>query len=206
MKYGKLPIDLGIVNIECNEMMFYQYLPIKLANSHEYLTEWRAQTFNKLVAQVILNLGTSFLYDKYVYLTAKHVFVDEDRCGNRPGWHTDGFMSDDINYIWCDTEPTVFSDCGLTDLTQDHEISLIEMEAFVNYSCEVTYPIKSLLKLDQFVIHRSPDNCQPGYRTFVKISVSKEKYNLIGNSHNYLLDYNWEMKPRKSERNHPTSN
>jgi len=112
---------------------------------------------------------------------------------------------DDINYIWCDSEPTVFSDCGLTDLTQDHEKSLLEMEAFVNYSCEVTYPVKSLLKLDQFVIHRSPENCKPGYRTFVKISVSTEKYNLIGNSHNYLLDYNWDMQPRNQARNHPIS-
>lgn len=30
MKYGELPNDLGIHQLECDEMMFYQYLPIKL--------------------------------------------------------------------------------------------------------------------------------------------------------------------------------
>ena len=31
------------------------------------------------------------------------------------------------------------------------------------------------------------------------------KYDLIGNSHNYLLDYDWQMKERKQERNIPQS-
>ena len=29
MRYGELPKPLGIFEVECNEMMFYQYLPIK---------------------------------------------------------------------------------------------------------------------------------------------------------------------------------
>lgn len=205
MKYGILPVDLGIFDIKCEEMMFYQYLPIKLKGKQFDEIEPRLKCFEPLINAVYNNITFSQWCDSYIYLTAKHIFVNDDHCGNRPGWHTDGFMSDDINYIWCDSEPTVFSDCGLTDLTQEHEKSLLEMEAFVNYSCEVTYPVKSLLKLDQFVIHRSPENCKSGYRTFVKISVSNEKYNLIGNSHNHLLDYNWDMQPRKAERNHPIS-
>jgi len=40
-------------------------------------------------------------------------------------------------------------------------------------------------------------------RTFVKISFSKDKYDLIGNSHNYEMDYKWDMKERKEERNIP---
>ena len=203
-QYGHLPIDLGIIDIECNEMMFYQYLPIKMANNGICEYEKRLNIFGDLIRTVIDDLSIKQWNESYIYLTAKHIFVNEDKCGNRPGWHTDGFMTDDINYIWCDSEPTVFSDCGLIDLIQDHEASLAEMESFVDYGCEVTYPVKSLLKLDQYVIHRSPEDCKPGFRTFVKISVSKEKYNLLGNSHNYLLDYNWDMQPRKVERNHPT--
>lgn len=30
MKYGQLPKSLGIFEVECKEMMFYQYMPIKL--------------------------------------------------------------------------------------------------------------------------------------------------------------------------------
>jgi hypothetical protein len=42
-------------------------------------------------------------------------------------------------------------------------------------------------------------------RAFLKVSISKDKYDLIGNSHNYLLDYDWQMKERKQERNIPQS-
>lgn len=42
-------------------------------------------------------------------------------------------------------------------------------------------------------------------RAFLKVSFSKDKYDLLGNSHNYLMDYNWEMKARKEDRNIPQS-
>jgi hypothetical protein len=42
-------------------------------------------------------------------------------------------------------------------------------------------------------------------RTFVKVSFSYDKYDLVGNSHNYLLNYAWEMKERKDDRNIPQS-
>jgi hypothetical protein len=205
MKYGKPPIDLGIHDIKVDEIMFYQYLLIKKPGGYAFNSESRLNVFYNLVCAVRNDLSPKIWDGSYVYLTAKRVYVSDGYCGNRPGWHCDGFMSDDLNYIWCDKDATVFSGCGEIELTQDHEKSLLEMEAFVDYSCEVTYPVKSLLKLDQYVIHRCPENCEPGFRTFVKISVSKERYNLIGNSINYLLDYgdNWEWKERKAERNHP---
>ncbi len=66
-----------------------------------------------------------------------------------------------------------------------------------------TYPVNTLLRLDQYVIHRVAPNAAPGYRAFVKISVSKARYNLKGNAHNYLLNYEWEMHSRDATRNHP---
>ena len=44
---------------------------------------------------------------------------------------------------------------------------------------------------------------KPCFRTFFKLSFSKDKYDLKGNSHNYLFDYNWEMRERKENRNIP---
>lgn len=205
MKYGQLPIDLGVYDIKVDEIMFYQYLPIKMAGNGKCICEKRLDIFAPLVASVIDDLTIKQWNDSYMYLTAKRVFVNDEYCGNRPGWHCDGFMSDDLNYIWCDKDATVFSGCGEIELTQDHEASMLEMEALVDYGCEVTYPLKTLLRLDQYVIHRCPENCESGFRTFVKISVSKERYNLKGNSINYLLDYGngWDWKDRKPERNHP---
>jgi hypothetical protein len=42
-----------------------------------------------------------------------------------------------------------------------------------------------------------------GMRSFLKISLSHQKYNLVGNSHNYLFDYNWDLHDRDTLRNDP---
>jgi hypothetical protein len=42
-------------------------------------------------------------------------------------------------------------------------------------------------------------------RRFVKVSLSSHRYNLIGNSHNHLLDYDWQMFPRDAARNDPAA-
>ena len=67
----------------------------------------------------------------------------------------------------------------------------------------ITYPNRHLVRMNQSSIHRmsKPESSFP--RTFVKVSVSEYKYNLIGNAHNYGLDYKWDMKPRLISRNHP---
>lgn len=77
------------------------------------------------------------------------------------------------------------------------------MNQQANSENEITYPSKSLLRLSQTVIHKVAENQASGMRTFVKVSISKDKYDLVGNSKNYLLDYNWEMRERKEKRNIP---
>jgi hypothetical protein len=72
---------------------------------------------------------------------------------------------------------------------------------FNNYS----YRENQLLRLNQYNIHKVAPVTEVGMRTFLKLSFSKDKYDLIGNSHNYLIDYNWEMKNRKEHRNIPQS-
>jgi hypothetical protein len=66
-------------------------------------------------------------------------------------------------------------------------------------------PERWLYKLNPFVVHATPIIQEPGeMRSFVKVSVSKHRYNLVGNSHNYLFDYEWEMFERTDVRNDPT--
>jgi hypothetical protein len=137
----------------------------------------------------------------YVYLTAKHLYVTPENLGNRPGWHSEGFGSNDINYIWSDSYPTEFC-VQPFDLSDHHELSMIQMSVQANITNIKTYGEKTLLRLDPSVIHRVPENASSGYRTFVKISCSDSKYNLKGNAHNYLFDYDWEMFERDDSRNH----
>lgn len=208
MRYGQLPKALGIFEVECKEMMFYQYLPIKMPNETQPIYEPRLKCFDKLIGAIccdfIGEFGLDNYVNSYVYLTAKFLYQIPNCSFNRMGWHSDGFLTDDINYVWCDKYPTIFNDSDFK-LTLDDAISMVEMKKQASAFNDVTYKENELLRLNQFNIHKVANVTDGGMRAFLKVSISKDKYDLIGNSHNYLMDYHWQMKERKQERNIPQS-
>lgn len=212
MKYGELPKPLGVFKAECKEMMFYQYLPIKMVNETELTYEPRLNCFNELIGAAccdfIGQFGLDNYVESYVYLTAKYMHQSPNCSFNRMGYHSDGFLTDDINYIWSDKNPTVFNYTDFSELgiPLNDSGSLVFMSAMANRDKEKKYAENTLLRLDQFNIHKVADNNFTGMRAFLKISISKDRYDLIGNSHNYLLDYDWEMRERKADRNIPQQN
>jgi len=207
--YGTLPVDLGLVDLNPIEMMFWLYCPIKLPGHTDCVYPENLKQFDPLVRKALVDCFRE-KQDKYVYLTVKTLWTTPDNPGNRPGWHSDGFLTDDINYIWSDCNGTVFFDGRgkLFDFTADHKLSLPEMDSLCesDSSAHKIFPNKHLLKLDESVLHKCNLNIQPGLRTFVKISVSKNRYRLKGNSINHNLPTNWDYKERSSSRNCPIGN
>lgn len=206
--YGLKPILIEEIEVDNSEMYYYQYLPIKLSDSNTFFIPPQLKRLEELIKKAVydftINLDKS-LYLTNVYVTAKCQYVKKGDNLNRPGWHSDGFMTDDINYIWSDSLPTEYIEGNFNAIPQNHEESL-EVFKILAYDREVKTCLPNVLyRLDEKVIHRSAINLQESFlRHFVKISFSREKYNLIGNSHNYEMNYDWEMKPRNKERNHPT--
>lgn len=207
MKYGALPKSLGFYDVKCQEMMFYQYYPVKFSGSPFPAYEKRLDVFSTLIGAAACDFigqyGLDRFVNSYAYLTAKHSYQTKGNSFNRPGWHSDGFLTEDINYIWSDAAPTLFN-LSEFKLTLDDQISLQEMEEQADPNHTIRTKKGYLLRLDQYNIHKV-DTDYEGMRTFVKISFSRDKYNLVGNSHNYEVDYKWDMVPRKSERNIPQS-
>ncbi|MFV9549648.1 hypothetical protein [Algibacter sp. PT7-4] len=206
MKYGTLPKYLGLHEVKCDEMLFYQYLPIKLKDQTKPIVEERLKCFEELIGNICCDFVGEFGLDRfvnsYVYLTAKRMYQVGGCSFNRKGYHSDGFLTDDINYVWCDKNPTVFNYSPF-NLTLDDAVSMNEMEEQANEEAIEIYPENSLLRLDQYNIHKVSENKGLVLRTFVKVSFSADKYDLKGNSKNYLLDYDWEMRDRDIERNIP---
>lgn len=198
-KYGQEPHVVGHVLLDPKEMCFVQYLPIAMTDCDRVEIPDNLSWTRPLV-NMVLKEGVSD--ESYLYLTVKHLYVTPSNMGNRPGWHSDGFGTDDINYIWCDQYPTEFCIQDF-NLSEDCGTSLTEMEQQARAQNVKTYGENTLLRLDKYNIHRTPIIGE-GYRTFVKISVSKDRYNLKGNAHNYLFDYDWEMALRSDSRNHPS--
>lgn len=163
--------------------------------------------------------GEHRLNDPYIYLSARRGFASPGNPLNRPGWHTDDFGGHDLNYVWSDAYPTRFllSDDPLEISTDDHE-SMHQMETHAKYAChhphrhvweDCSLRIEDgkpnhMYRIDPLVIHDTPLIPAPGgMRSFFKISVSAHRYNLVGNSHNHLFDYDWPMVEREVLRNQP---
>lgn len=201
--YGASPVDLGLIDIYPCEFMFWLYCPIKLPGSG-FVIPSNLDPYRCMLPLVREDCRDRW-DDSYVYITAKTLHCTPDNPGNRPGWHSDGFLTDDLNYIWADANPTVFWENETrVGFTADHTASLREMDAVCEPDVDNhrRYPKRHLLRLDQTVLHKVDTNIEAGIRTFVKISVSRHRYALAGNSINHALP-GWEYKTRGVERNCP---
>lgn len=203
--YGKLPIfvsQLDAVNL--SEVMYFLYLPVRMEESDLRLppnleclrnliatAENHARYFNKRVY-------------KYTYLSARKGWATPDNPLNRPGWHCDGFGTDDLNYVWWVGPGTRFAFQPFDGICSDHNRSLRQFDEQVRQDCIHTFDERGLYQIDPSVVHATPIIPHPGcMRQYVKVSLSDHQYNLENNSHNYAFDYHWPMHPREVLRNDP---
>ena len=193
-EFGNVPLEPTYINLKCPEYMFYLYLPVKLANQESIELpdnlKWLDVVFDKI----------DYDNDDYIYVTVKNQLFQKGGTYNREGFHADGYGTDDINYIWYDKHPTIIA-LGNFSIDKDFD-TLNQFDYQAENKEKFSFPPKFLIKLDQTIIHSPPKVKQNGERVFIKISVSKHKYNLKGNSINYNLDYEWDMQDRISGRNY----
>lgn len=210
MNYGTLPKEVGTIENGIDEMMFYQYLPIK--SNDMFCLDLPSQLNNEFLQEFITIVNNDFISlrgtkefkEHYIYLTVKHLFVTQEMNLNRPGIHSDGFMTNDINYIWSNEQPTVFYSGEFPNVPMDDELSINYFEEQKQYCERVVYPTNNILRLDQFNIHETNTIEKfSGLRCFVKISFSKDKYDLKGNAKNSCITSDWEYRERSQTRNIP---
>ena len=211
--YGKLPtvICQQIVDTEFWKKDFKTlYMPIKMAGNHEIQLCNFFSPFKSLIGTACCDFvgtkGLNSYMNSYLYMTAKRSYQKQGSLLNREGWHCDGFDSEDISYIWSDSvkAPTVFNTSPFV-LSKDDQKSLIEMKEQALPENNILYPANTLLCLDEYVVHKPMQSLESELRTFLKLVFSKDKFDLEGNTHNGLFDYNWPMYPRSNFRNVPQS-
>jgi hypothetical protein len=202
--YNARPKSLGQFNIESSEYFSYTYLPIKMKGSDKIVNEPRLSIFDPIIGRACCDFigeyGLDRFMNSYVYLIAKNA-MQRDIGFNRPGWHSDGFMTDDVSYIWSNAQPTIFND-GDFFLSQDDLKSMKEMDEMADETKNFSEPNNTLIRMDQFTIHKVGPYIK-GERMFAKIVISEDIYALRGNSINHALDYKWDYIARKEHRNIP---
>lgn len=174
--YGAAPSNFGTRRLDFTELMHYLYLPVVMPGQAGVRLPRRLEFLRELVHECIADHAVNGGPVEYVYVTARRGFAGPGNPLNRPGFHTDGFGTDDINYVWTDRWPTVFAVQEFTGIApSDHVTSLAAFEAQARETTE--YHPLSLLRLDQYVVHAAPDVPAPGgMRSFVKVSFSTDRY------------------------------
>lgn len=201
MIYGKLPIYLGQHDFSLREVMYYLYLPVKMGSSRVLLPQ-NVEGCRQLIQHAIEWTAGQYGYYHYIYLSARKGWATPDNPLNRPGWHADGFGTDDLNFVWWEGPSTRFAIQRFTDISDSHTASLVQFNAQLHTDSIVTYPEHGLYALDPSVVHATPVIPAAGcMRQYIKISMSDHRYNLENNSHNYLFDYDWPLTSRETARN-----
>ena len=195
-------------DVESLEFCNVVYMCIKQAGISEYSIP---DNLKELVDSVISDIYTLSpeLYDndwtKYCYLTIKKMYVQPNSYGNREGFHIDGFLSDQENFIWsdCEATPTEVS-IGKFELSNNHETSLTEMMAQASYNFTEQLKPFNLYDMNQSIVHRPTKNLsnEAILRTFIKVTYSKELFNCVGNAWNYKLPHIKPSVKRNQNRNH----
>lgn len=216
--YGAHPEPIKAFEPEWHEYMHYLYLPVVMPGEKGIRLPPNLEFLRQLVefvaaVEMVDTTTSGWGRELYVYVTARRGFASPGNPLNRPGWHADGFGTDDINYIWSDRWPTRFAAGTFTEISTDHVISAKQFEHQIGVAglLSDTTSIRvydgepnMVYRLDPSVIHATPIIPDPGGdRSFFKISVSTDRYNLLGNSRNHLFDYDWKMWSRSEVRNDP---
>lgn len=204
--YGAAPEEIEHFDPKWTEFMHYCYLPVKFPDSLDDRMDVRLPERLRFLRSLVCDIIGREMWTGYVYVTARRGYAAPTDPLNRPGWHTDGFGTTDINYIWTDRWPTQFFLGTYGGISDDHIRSAEQFAYGASYMPNriTTYPAKQVLRLDSTMIHSTPEIPEPGgMRSFFKISLSGQKYNLVGNSHNYLFEYDWDMHDRDTLRNDP---
>lgn len=198
LRYGKAPVLIGHYPFDLNEVMYYLYLPVQMDGSGLRLPP-NVECCRDMILRCVENAPQ---YYRYVYLSARKGWASPDNPLNRPGWHCDGFGTDDMNYVWWTGPGTRFAIQYFHEISDDHRVSLRQFETQIHPERIVSFPEKGLYALDPTVVHATPLIAAPGcMRQFIKVSLSNHQYNLENNSHNYLFDYDWKMGSREMVRN-----
>lgn len=171
--------------------------------------------FEETIAKAIAferEVNPRFEKNCYVYITVDQGDVYPKEAQRRTGWHADSYLKIDNTKrgvdIACDHVYVIADNCPTPFLTGPFSVKDIDAEnldeVLARFAKEAEgktptfYPDYTLLRLNPYCIHNVGfyETDIVLQRTFVKISISQNKYCKLGNAHNPGFIYDWPMLPR----------
>ncbi len=215
---ARTPIELGTVDEATRSAFVHPFpvwcqhvldMPIKFPGSDVRLPHDLASLAPAVQHIVDIEARVNPRYgDYYAYLSLHQADVAVGERMRENPFHVDGFQGPrwkqkhpaNHSYLLCDTLPTDFFPIPFPIDHLDLEMDDIyaEFERMVNAAKAKPWNAKDfeLLLMDAYCVHRGGIATHPVFRTWLRISWETRAFDRIGNTHNPLFDYDWEMVAR----------
>jgi hypothetical protein len=217
-KNVNLPMQVGQLNT--HEQHYFSYpndlrvldMPIKLAGSNQYKIPKEISQFLSIISKAACyeHAMNEKIEDYFCYITLDQKLVTKDTDTRKGGIHVDGFQGAripqplmlDHSYIIYDKFPTIFYNQEFEVLPGWDKTCHNYFEGFQEQAkkeCQVTYSPYEILLINGYCLHEAPKAPTQEYRTFFRMSYTVREFDRLGNAHNPLFDYKWEMLPRNTQ-------
>lgn len=215
----RTPISLGLMT-ESERKSFSKPdlprvldMPIKFPGSHFRIPQAFEQ-FRDVITRIAhyeANINEQCYDEYYCYLTVDQSWVEPDTLQREAPAHVDGFQGarqakTKINhtYVVTDHIPTTYyvQPFDLSHLDETKHNFFWEMNKIVadTNSEHAWQPQDNEINLiDAYTVHRGSEAQERVYRTWIRLSFETRVFDRLGNAHNPLFSYNWEMVPRDIE-------
>ncbi len=145
--------------------------------------------------------------DCYVYITVDRSHVIRGERQRSAGAHSDGIQGPrfrpklpaDHTYVWTDMAPPRFftHPFDFSGLSPDKDWLDRHFAEQLNRNRSEVIDTHTLVMADSYCVHEAMATDREGIRTFVRINVSRMRYDRLGNTLNAMFNYDgWRFVPR----------
>ena len=148
----------------------------------------------------------------YAYLSVHQAEIKAGERMRENPYHVDGFQGPrwtkkhpvNRSYLLSDAVPTAFYPMSFPIDHLDLERDDVYAEFAHRIESAPDAPVWrardfELTLMDAYCVHRSDVATQPVFRTWIRVSWETRIFDRLGNSHNPLFDYSWEMVNRDTD-------
>ncbi len=189
-------------------------MPIRLAGQTEYKLpeEWAglAPLISNIIAQEHTTNPNWVNYNTYITVDCSKVTPSQQQ--RHGGLHVDGFQGSRIDPKTKITRNYVMTTNGGTRFYPQRFIVADENEFNVFQGFDIqaerfeTAEENMVYFMDAYTVHESGFAERKGIRAFLRVSYDLKKFDRAGNTHNSMLDYEWDMVARNVHETVKTPN
>lgn len=214
--FNKINLPIIIGNLTQKEIELYTIkedirvldTPVKFPHTDYKLPKELAHL--QTIIQKIIDYENSINNDidnYYCYLTIDRRLVTKNSHTRKEGIHVDGFQGSrleqlykaDHSYIIHSNTPTLFYNQSFKvhnnwDKSCHNYFKGFEEQKII--ANQLSFENHTILFIDAYTLHEAAIATEDIYRTFLRLSFTQREFDRLGNAHNPMFNYQWNMIPR----------